>query len=146
MIDILLPLFERDLNTLEKEITAYSNEDLMWLKEGQVNNSAGTLTLHLCGNMQHFIGAVLGDTGYVRNRTAEFELRLLREELLKEIQATRSIVLSTLQELEESTLKQTYPIEVFGRPMETGFFLAHLHGHLTYHLGQISYHRRLLDR
>ncbi len=40
---------------------------------------------------------------------------------------------------------KTYPIEVFGHPMTTEFFLIHLTTHLNYHLGQINYHRRLLS-
>jgi hypothetical protein len=30
--------------------------------------------------------------------------------------------------------------------MTLGYFLIHLYGHFNYHLGQINYHRRLLDR
>ncbi|MDX2360393.1 MAG: DinB family protein [Crocinitomicaceae bacterium] len=145
MIDILLKLFERDLNALEKEVELYSNEEILWSKEGQVNNSAGTLVLHLCGNMQHFIGATLGNTGYVRNRSQEFDLKINRDQLLKEIEITKSTVLSTLKNVTQEQLDSDFPIDVFGYQMTTAFFLTHLHGHLTYHLGQISYHRRILD-
>ena len=45
----------------------------------------------------------------------------------------------------EDKLNETYPINVFGYEMTTEYFLTHLTTHLTYHLGQINYHRRLLD-
>lgn len=42
-------------------------------------------------------------------------------------------------------LQQEYPILVFESKTSTEFFLIHLSTHLAYHLGQINYHRRLLD-
>lgn len=145
MMESLQQLYAKSLDMLSHEIEAYWDEDNLWLKEGQVNNSAGTLCLHLCGNLQHFIGATLGNTGYVRNRTAEFEMQMTREELLLEIQLTKSVVETTLANLSVETTQKFYPLEVFGFPMTVSYFLIHLHGHLNYHLGQITYHRRLLD-
>jgi uncharacterized damage-inducible protein DinB len=145
MLDVIKPLFERDLDALVKELNAYSNENLIWLKQNKVNNSSGTLCLHLCGNLQHFIGAQLGATGYVRNRKEEFDLQCSREELIQEIGKTKAIVLDTLGKLNPEILNDEYPQNVFGHSMTVAYFLTHLHGHLTYHLGQISYHRRLLD-
>ena len=53
----------------------YKNEEDVWkIKEG-ISNSAGNLTLHLLGNLNHFIGATLGNTGYVRERDKEFSLK-----------------------------------------------------------------------
>ena len=56
----------------------------------------------------------------------------------------RPIVISTLANLSDEDFAKTYPIEVFGQPMTTGYFLTHLATHLNYHLGQINYHRRLV--
>lgn len=146
-IQALLKLYENQLNHLEKEINAFTAEDNYWLTPGDVNNSAGNLCLHLCGNLQFFIGSILGDTGYVRKRDEEFsKTGLSKTELIQEINVTREAVLKTLPKILESTLQNTYPIEVFGNAMTTEFFLIHLHGHLNYHLGQISYHRRILDK
>ena len=72
MINTLLQLFQRDLEKLKTEISSYKDEKKIWVISGEVKNSAGNLCLHLCGNLQHFIGAVLGNSGYVRNRDAEF--------------------------------------------------------------------------
>jgi uncharacterized damage-inducible protein DinB len=146
MKNILIQIFERDLEKLKTEITSYKNESKMWKVSGEISNSAGNLCLHLCGNLQHFIGTTLGNLGYKRNRDAEFNRKNVPvDELIKEIDKTLEIVTETLKNFEEEKLIEIYPINVFGKEMTTGFFLAHLTTHLNYHLGQINYHRRLLD-
>lgn len=146
MKEILLQLFQRDLEKLKTEITSYKDEKKMWEVSGDIKNSAGNLCLHLLGNLQHFIGATLGNSGYKRNRDAEFSRKNVPvEEMQKEIDETIVILKKTLSELDEKRLKDIYPINVFGYEMTTGFFLTHLTTHLGYHLGQINYHRRLLD-
>lgn len=141
----LKKIFERDLDQLAQEISAYSNESDLWVVKGEIKNSAGNLCLHLCGNLQHFVGKVLGGTDYVRNREAEFaDKHIPRATLLKEIATTRKVVSDVLHNMSPAQLDQTYPTQVFGEPMTTGFFLIHLATHLTYHRGQINYHRRLL--
>ena len=114
-------------------------------RPGDVPNSAGNLCLHLNGNLQHFFGAVLGATGYVRDRDAEFSsVGVSRETMIADIDSTLSVVKSTLAKLSDDDLAAIYPIEVFGKPMTTGFFLTHLATHLDWHLGQINYHRRMV--
>ena len=146
MQEILSKLFERDLEKLKTEITSYKKENKLWEFSGDIKNSAGNLCLHLLGNLQHFIGATLGNSGYKRNRDAEFSRKNVPvEEMQKEINETIIIIKKTLNELNEKRLKEIYPLNVFGYEMTTGFFLTHLTTHLSYHLGQINYHRRLLD-
>jgi len=141
----LQKIFDRDLTLLHQEIEAYPNEESLWAVSGNIKNSGGNLCLHLCGNLQHFVGTVLGNTGYVRNREAEFAVKNIpKVKLLEEIDSTRKAVSATLQKLNSSALEETYPIQVFGEPMTVNFFLIHLATHLTYHRGQINYHRRLL--
>lgn len=145
MKEILINLFEKDLNILIKEIDSYSEESDLWKTAPGITNSAGNLALHLAGNLQHFIGAVLGDTGYVRNREAEFSDRNVpKAKILQDIQETITVVSATLTKLNDEQFNDIYPIEVFGKPMTTLHFLVHLEGHLNYHLGQVNYHRRLL--
>jgi uncharacterized damage-inducible protein DinB len=146
MIEILGRLFQRDLEKLKTEITSYKDENKLWEISGDVKNSAGNLCLHICGNLQHFLGAVLGDSGYVRKRDEEFSRKKVPlKELLTEIDETLKIVTKTLNDLNKEKLAEIFPINVFGYEMTTGFFLTHLTTHLGYHLGQINYHRRLLD-
>jgi len=145
MKEILTTLFEKDLNILIREVESYSEESDLWKTAPGITNSAGNLALHLTGNLQHFIGAILGGTGYVRNREAEFSDRNVpKAKILQDIQKTIGVVSATLTKLNDEQLNDIYPIEVFGKPMTTLHFLVHLEGHLNYHLGQVNYHRRLL--
>lgn len=138
-------IIERDLNKLEEEIKSYSSEESIWKVDGQIKNTAGNLCLHLCGNLQHYFGAVLGKTGYKRNRDNEFAAKgISRTELLSEINNAKKAVQSTLEKLDASILQQEYPEKVFDYSMTTSYFMIHLSAHLGYHLGQINYHRRIL--
>ena len=144
---ILSELYERDLNKLREEIEQFTDETDLWTTSGGITNSAGNLCQHLTGNLRHFLGAVLGGSGYVRDRDAEFAAKgTTKADLLADIDAAAASVKDTLGKLTDEDLAKTYPIEVFGRPMTTGYFLVHLATHFNYHLGQINYHRRLLAK
>jgi len=146
MKNILIQLFERDLEKLKTEITSYKDEKKMWEVTGDISNSAGNLCLHICGNLQHFIGSVLGISGYKRDRDSEFSRKNIpMDEMIRKIDHTIFTVNKTLNELDVNRLDEIYPINVFGKEMTTAFFLVHLTTHLNYHLGQINYHRRVLD-
>ncbi len=146
MVNELMQLFERDLDRLTKEIKAYNQEADLWILPEGINNTGGNLCLHLVGNLQHFIGQVLGNSGFIRNREAEFgDKNIATATLLKEIETTKEAVSKALTSLTPEQLAANFPIEVFGKPMTTSFFLMHLSGHLNYHLGQINYHRRILS-
>lgn len=146
MTETLKQLFIRDLEKLITEITSYKPEQNLWKISGEIKNSSGNLCLHICGNLQHFIGAVLGNSGYIRKRDEEFSKKNVpMRELVAEIELTKRVVVKTLDELTEDRLKETYPINVFGYEMTTEYLVTNMAAHLTYHLGQINYHRRLLD-
>lgn len=146
ILESLLKLFDRDLQRLEEEITLYQSDEAIWRLSGEIKNTAGNLCLHLCGNLQHYIGANLGRTSYVRNRDNEFAAKdLPKDQLITEIQKTRQVVRETLETLKPSVLENEYPEKVYDDPMTTAYFLIHLTAHLNYHLGQINYHRRILQ-
>ena len=145
-MEALIQLFNRDIDKLKLEIESFKNEENLWQLEGQISNTAGNLCLHLIGNLNHFIGAVMGNSGYVRDREAEFNNKNIdRDQLIKMILDTKTIVASSLNDFEQEKLSDTYPIKVFGEDMTYEFFLIHLVTHLNYHLGQINYLRRILD-
>ncbi len=145
MLDHLTKLFDRDLTRLSNEIMTYPEEDDLWVLKGEISNSSGNLCLHILGNLNHFIGAVLGDTEYERNREVEFSGKgIPRTRLLQEIKEINEIIRKILGSIKDEDLDKPYPINVFEDEMTTVYFLIHLHGHLNYHLGQINYHRRML--
>lgn len=134
----------RELDTLKAQIEAYPRDEDLWLTVPGIANPGGNLALHLCGNLQHYIGARLGGSGYRRDRPAEFSDRHVpRDEILRRIGATRTAVETTLNALDPSVLTSAYPEEIAGVTLDTAQFLAHLASHLAYHLGQIDYHRRM---
>src|SRR5712692_7447930 len=138
-------ILRRDLGALRREIEAYADERDIWRVAPGISNCAGTLALHLAGNIQFFVGAVLGGTGYVRDRDAEFARRdVPRAELMRQIDATLAAVARAMARLSDQELAKPYPQAVGGVTLTTGDFLLHLAAHFTYHLGQVDYHRRLL--
>lgn len=146
VIESLKILFNRDLNKLKFEIESYEFEKQIWVIDKNISNSAGNLCLHLIGNLNTYIAAEIGKTGYVRNRPLEFSLKdIPKSELISKIESTIDVINKSLDSLTEKDLEQIYPQIVFEKEMTTGFFLIHLSAHLAYHLGQINYHRRLLD-
>jgi uncharacterized damage-inducible protein DinB len=146
LIDTLRQLFARDLRRLEQEITLYHDEARIWQVEKSIANSAGNLTLHLVGNLNTYIGAELGGVAYTRNRDQEFSLKgVPRAQLLRQLAETREAVGKGLGGLTDETLRNEYPLLVLESKTSTEYFLVHLATHLAYHLGQVNYHRRLLD-
>ena len=145
MTTALAGVIARDLRALRRELEAYPDERDLWRLVPGIANSGGTLALHLAGNFEHFVGAVLGATGYVRDRGAEFARRdVPRGELLREVDETLAVVQRTLAQLGDDTLARPFPQAVGGVTVTTGDFLLHLATHLTYHLGQVDYHRRMV--
>jgi len=146
LTETLIKLFKRDLGKLKVEVDLYKNETDLWIVSKDISNSAGNLCLHLVGNLNHFIGAVLGDSGYVRQRELEFSIKdIPKSELIRQINDTILVVEKTLSNLTEDHLQKEYKRRVFEDTMTTEYFLVHLTTHLAYHLGQINYHRRLID-
>jgi len=134
-----------ELQKLEEEITSFPEEPLLWKIKGEIKNSAGNLCLHLCGNLQHYIGATLGKTGYVRNRDAEFSTKnIARKKLIEEIGHAKRAVENTLHSISFADLQKIYPQNFIGKEVNTEYFLIHLISHFDYHLGQINYLRRMM--
>lgn len=120
--DTLIKLFKRDLNKLIDELDLYKDESNLWKQEGLVSNSAGNLCLHLIGNLNHFIGATLGNTGYVRQRDLEFSNKNVPvSEMKKQVAETITMVEKTLSMLAEVDLQAEYRRNPFEDDMTTEF-------------------------
>lgn len=142
--EIIAHIIDRDLRGFIREIEAYPDEASVWALPAGVANSAGTLALHCAGNLQHFIGARLGGSGFVRDRDREFNARsVTRAELTAGLERARDRVRNALLAQRATPLPDTYPDPLNGQRVPTEVFLIHLAVHLTYHLGQVDYHRRI---
>ncbi|MEP7145682.1 MAG: DinB family protein [bacterium] len=139
-------LYLKYLNDVKDEISLYKNEENIWKLAGEINNTPGNLCLHLCGNLNHFIGATIGNTGYIRERELEFSQKnVKKEELIKEIEKTKAMIEKVFNTITLENINDIYPLDKFGDQVTIGFIMSRLVSHLAYHLGQINYHRRILD-
>jgi uncharacterized damage-inducible protein DinB len=146
LLETLKSLFIRDLNRLKTEIESYTSEAKIWIIDKHIANSSGNLCLHIAGNLNTYIGKGLGRIKYIRNRDQEFSLKNIpRAELVDKITGTIAMVDQVLSQLDESELNKEYPTIVLDTKTSTEYLLVHLATHLAYHLGQVNYHRRLLD-
>jgi len=139
-------LLDRDLGKLADELGLYPDDASVWRLGGTIKNSAGTLALHLVGNLEAYIG-IFAQTGYVRDRDAEFGQRdVSRAEIFERITRCRKNVADGLATLSDQRMVEPYPLDLPDRFREwsTHRFLTHLASHFLWHLGQIDYHRRLL--
>ena len=146
MKNSFITLYNRDLKSLYQEIEAYTDESILWKKVEGISNPAGNLCLHLIGNLNEYIGRQLGEIPYTRNRPLEFSATgVPQKELLQMIEITKNVVEKAIEKLKNPQFQDKYPENVLGYDMTIHYFLVHLHGHLTYHLGQINYHRGILE-
>ena len=143
----LAELFGRELDRLVREVEAYPEEALLWSVQGEQRNRPGNLALHVAGNLLHYVGDGLAQTGYVRDRAAEFGSRdVPREELIRRLHTARAVVTDALADVSDVAMGQAYP----GTPpsrmegITTRAFLLHLLWHVGWHTGQIYYHRLAL--
>jgi hypothetical protein len=142
-LSIVRHMLLRELDTLKREIAAFSTDAGPWEARPGITNTSGTLALHCAGNIQHFIGARLGNTGYVRQRDLEFSRRdVPRAEILAELDRAISAV-GSLAAKSASELPPVFPDPFGGKSVNTDVMLVHLAVHLAYHAGQVDYHRRI---
>jgi uncharacterized damage-inducible protein DinB len=145
VIDDVRRMLTRELGAFAREVELFPDDDALWRTLPGVSNSAGNLALHVCGNLKHFIGAVLGGTGYVRDRPAEFATRAgRREDVARQLRETSDVVSSVLPGVPPAALAGPYPEAHDGIQPPCDRFLLHLCVHLAFHLGQAGYLRRAL--
>ena len=145
LADDLGVVMARELRAVAKEVAAYPTDEALWRTVPGITNPGGTLALHLAGNLQHFIGKVLGGSAYVRDRDAEFGRRgEPRAAVVAEVERTIPAVVEGLKRVTAAQWEAEYPQEVGGKRLATRRFALHLCSHLAYHLGQLDYHRRMV--
>ena len=140
-------LFLRDLLTLRKEVSSYTHESDLWKALPGTTNSSGHLTLHLIGNLHHFIGKGMGNTGYDRDRPSEFTgTPTSQAELLERIDELAGVISQSFKHHRNDFLSQDFPLPWReGLHYPAHFMLPQLVLHFNYHLGQINYHRRYFE-
>jgi hypothetical protein len=147
LIEAIRITLQDGIETLREELLKYESEEDLWIECEGIKNPGGNLVLHLCGNIQHYVGTVLGHNPYVRDRAAEFSQKdISKNDLLLELAGADRMVGKVLNILNESDLIEPYPDPSFGEDKTTFDVLLILISHFSYHLGQINYHRRILSK
>lgn len=143
---VLAEFYERDLLKLIDEVNSFKHEEHLWNTDGSVKNSCGNLAMHIIGGLNHFIGATLAHSGYVRNRDGEFSRKGVgRAELIRQLEALIPLINQTISALSPEEMEAEFPI-YFDKPKTSiGYVLTQLLLHLNYHLGQVNYLRRIVD-
>jgi uncharacterized damage-inducible protein DinB len=145
LLEDLEMLYLREVTTLERELELYPDDKSVWKELPGLPNSGGTLLLHLAGSLQHFFGATLGKSGYVRDRAAEFSKRdAPRNEIKQELSKAKQGVKAGFATLTEERLGQVFPAHYADVEVSSQLTLLQFLSHLAYHLGQIDYHRRMV--
>jgi len=138
-------LLVRELEGFRREIESFPDDETVWRSVPGVTNAAGNLALHVAGNLQHYVGGVLGGSGYVRNREAEFGRRSgARSDIVAEITAAITAVRAVLPSRAESGPAEMFPEPIMGKTLPMNRFLLHLCAHAAFHLGQAGYVRRIV--
>lgn len=142
LVHDLAALYRRDLIRLRQELAAFDDEAGIWKTVPGVTNSAGHLALHLEGNLREYIGRQLGGIEYQRNRPAEFQgPPKPKQELVAAVAELATLVPGVIENLNAGVLDAP---SCEKPALSTRQFLIHLYGHLSYHLGQIDYLRRVV--
>jgi hypothetical protein len=144
--NVLANLYERDLRKLIEEVNLFQNEENLWKTTGTVKNSSGNLALHIIGGLNHFVGATLANSGYVRDRPQEFARKgVPRHELVAQLEILIPLIRSTLNDLSDAQMDAEFPILFDDAHNSNSYVLIRMYAHLDYHLGQINYLRRILE-
>lgn len=139
-------IFNRDLDRLKSELNLFPSEESIWEIKPGVANSAGNLILHIVGNMRHYLGMEMAGIAYQRDREQEFNAKnVSREELLALIEKAKEAVNKTLKTMQPGFLEEKSHKHMLPDSTSNRLFFLHLIGHLSYHLGQINYLRRILN-
>lgn len=144
-IETIRTLLTRELDAFVREVELMPDDDTLWKVRGGVTNSCGNLALHVSGNLQDYVGRVLGGSAYVRDREREFSTRAgSRADVVAELRRAVAAVDDSLRRLEPARLDETFPVALSGVQPRIGVLLLHLLSHTGFHLGQAGYLRRLL--
>ena len=146
MIEQLKLQFVKGLESLKTELTLFKNENDLWVSKDGISNTAGNLALHLIGNINHFIGAQIGNNGFIREREKEFnDKNISVKVILENIDKTIQVVEKSFSGLTEENLHKLKNVNAAGEEKTGLVFLLHLIAHFNYHLGQINYYRRIIS-
>lgn len=117
----------------------------IWWRPNEASNAIGNLVLHCVGSTRFYIGHVIGNSNFVRNRDAEFSERrsLPAAELLAHLDIAIEEADDVLSHLDPTTLLT--PAERALKPAIVMDIISLQVAHYALHVGQIAYATKLLN-
>jgi len=146
LVELVKTALIGELENLRDEVRKVAEplaEAELWKKPLKESNSIGHLVLHLTGNLNHFVGAQLGNTGYIRDREREFTETdpPARTELFAGLDSAVATFRQVVNRLTAEQFAKPHPDARFGLVFNA---LLHLEAHFALHRGQMSYIARLV--
>jgi uncharacterized damage-inducible protein DinB len=146
-VEVVNSGFNDYFRTMQKrvhELVGPLSQQQLWTKPYTYGNSIGNLILHLTGNLNYYIGARMGETGYVRDRDLEFrDSGKAKEELLRKFDRAIEVVVQTVSK--QSATDWAAPYTAERTQMHDRFSMVlNCAAHANHHVGQIIYLQREL--
>ncbi len=130
-----------ELGSVVKEMAQSLDEEQFWRKPFTFGNSFGHLVLHLTGNLNYYIGAEIGKTGYVRDRPREFTEteRRPKKDVMQRFDDAVKMVVKTIQEQKEEDWAKPYSAKGEEDAGNRWLLVLRCATHLHHHVGQMMY-------
>lgn len=123
------------------ELVAPLSTEQLWTRPYPYGNSIGHLLLHLTGNLNHYIGAQIAHTGYVRNRPLEFAdtVKHPKDEVLANFDRAVAMVAATIRKQSANDLVTLYSDPTQPDSHTRFDVFMRMAAHAYHHAGQIIY-------
>lgn len=118
------------------------SEEQFWTRPFPYGNSFGHLTLHIIGNLNHFIGAMIANSKYVRDREREFndDTRPSKEAVLRELDQAVALAVETIKTQTDEDWSINIDANVSAGFVKDRFsVLLRSATHFHHHVGQMIY-------
>jgi DinB superfamily len=123
-----------------RDLAAPLTNEQFWSKPFAFGNSFGHLILHLTGNLNHYIGSGIAETGYVRDRPREFTEAAppAKDVVMKNFDEAVQMVLRTIRA--QAADDWSKPYAAAGADAKDRFeMVLQCATHLDHHVGQLMY-------
>jgi hypothetical protein len=145
VIQTSLTAYYRMIQTRVHELAAPLSDKQLWTRPYPYGNSVGNLILHLTGNLNTYIGAQIGTTGYIRDRPLEFtDAGKPKAEILRAFDQTIETVVATIAKQSDDDWSAPFfgQLEAESKTRFSAFLSCAAH---AYHpVGQMIYLQREL--
>ena len=140
-----LAKYYRMIHRRVRELAEPLSTEQLWTGPYAHGNSIGNLILHLTGNLNYYIGAQIGGTGYVRQRPLEFSnTGIPKDDVLREVDKVIVIVIATIATQSDDDWAAPFFGELESESKNRFSAFLACAGHAYHHVGQMIYLQREL--